>query len=305
MVQRPHILIVDDDILNAELLQSYININHDYQVDILTSGQACIDLIAKGKRPDLVFLDIVMPKVNGYQVCQALAKEDSTAQIPVIFITGEANEASETKALSLGAVDYIPKPFSLAVINARLKNHLKIKQQRDKLIEIAYKDQLTGLNNRHYFSKEIMRTIEKIKNNKKRKKLYFFLIDIDDFKKFNDQYGHSAGDTALSQFAQTLFETSQQNPDSFVVRWGGEEFLMVWPEQCGQQALIKAQQLLGNIAQNRSHLTASIGISQLQTDDNGDYHAALERADRGLYNAKMNGKNCVISKLPITPTNKI
>jgi len=135
MNNKPLILIVDDSPTNIQLLAACLK--NDYRLKIATSGEQCLQLINDNIQPDLILLDVEMPGLNGYQVCEKLKEKDSTSSIPIIFVTGRQGDDDETKGLMLGAVDYITKPIRPAIVVARVKTHITLKLQHDKLISMA------------------------------------------------------------------------------------------------------------------------------------------------------------------------
>lgn len=127
---RQKILIVDDEPANIKVLGEMLM--YEYQISFAGTGQEALELTVKNA-PDLILLDIVMPDMDGYEVCRKLKSQESTAKIPVIFITAKNSEEDEAKGFEIGAVDYITKPFSLTVVQARVKTHLELKRHRDFL----------------------------------------------------------------------------------------------------------------------------------------------------------------------------
>jgi PleD family two-component response regulator len=129
--KKLNVLIVDDEPGNIKLLISMLQL--DYTTIVATNGATALQIAMSEEPPDLILLDIIMPEMDGYEVCQRLKADARTKEIPVIFITVKVTEKDEVKAFELGAVDYITKPFSTVVVKARVKTHLKLKQQRDFL----------------------------------------------------------------------------------------------------------------------------------------------------------------------------
>lgn len=126
---RPTVLIVDDAPANLQVLGQALSA--DYEVIMATSGREALRMAASETPPDLILLDIIMPEMDGYEVCQVLKSNERTQDIPIIFITVRDEEADETKGLELGAIDYITKPFSLPIAQARVRNHIELKRNRD------------------------------------------------------------------------------------------------------------------------------------------------------------------------------
>ncbi|MBF0398863.1 MAG: response regulator, partial [Desulfobacterales bacterium] len=109
----------------------------EYDISVATSGQEALALIYKEAFPDLILLDIMMPEMDGYEVCNRLRNDVKTNSIPIIFVTAKDQEEDEAKGLLLGAVDYITKPFSPSIVRARVKAHLELKKHRDRLEELV------------------------------------------------------------------------------------------------------------------------------------------------------------------------
>ena len=132
---KPRILIVDDIKANVLILEDLLN--KEYAVSIASSGADALNIVLNKEVPDLILLDIMMPEMDGYEVCRRLKKESATRDIPVIFVTALTEVNDEAKGLALGAVDYITKPFSQPLVKARVKNHLELKRHRDHLEELV------------------------------------------------------------------------------------------------------------------------------------------------------------------------
>lgn len=283
------VLIVDDAPSNIRVMAAVLQEQH--RVKTAMSGQQCIEMAIKYK-PDLILLDIEMPGLSGYQVCEELKSMDETRDIPIIFVTGRVNIEDEEMGLRIGAVDYITKPIRPVILSARVDTHVTLKRQQDRLIKMAMHDQLTGLFNRHYMLEIVGQKLARARRHKT--PLTVMLIDIDHFKKINDTHGHIVGDQILEHVGQFLFE--QCRVEDTVARFGGEEFVVLM-EPCGlNQAHYKAELMrdeLSRLTPLDIDLTVSIGISELNDDDNG-FSTLLKRADDALYKAKESGRNCTV-----------
>jgi len=207
------VLIVDDSHLNLQIASDILA--GECKVLTATSGEEALDIVMS-VHVDLVLLDVLMAKMDGYEVCQKIKQEPLTQNIPVIFVTAMRNPKDEAKGLECGAIDYIFKPFSPAILKARVKNHLQLKKYRDILENLSQMDGLTGLANRRYFDevldKEWRRALRKGET------LSVLLFDIDFFKKYNDSYGHLQGDDCLRQVGKALRSISRAG--DFVALWG-------------------------------------------------------------------------------------
>lgn len=286
MSNEQTVLIVDDSPSILKMLASCIkglcNINTAH------SGQACLQIAAQFPQPDLILLDVSMPEMDGYEVCKSLKADPVTASIPVIFVTGLQGEKDEEKGLMIGAVDYITKPFRPAIVAARVSTHLTIKLQQDKLNQLAFYDQLTGLYNRHYLmdvAKQKMQAAQQQQH-----PLWVLMVDVDHFKSINDNHGHSVGDLVLQQVGEAL---AIDDETAVTARSGGEEFVILFDQCDDEEAFNKAILLLDAIESLDPHkinVTISIGMAKISEQDK-DFDSLLKRADIALYKAKENGRN--------------
>lgn len=289
MDQKPVILIVDDVPTNVQALA--ILLKDDYSVKVATSGERALQLAYQDPRPDLILLDVEMPDMNGYDVCKHLKMSEESIDIPIIFVTAKDTDYDEEYGLQLGAVDYITKPFRPAIVKARVKTHVTLKQQYDNLAIIALKDHLTGLYNRHFFVDEgKSRFSRSLRHNEE---LSTVILDIDHFKAINDTFGHLAGDVVLKNVANVL-ETNKRKED-LIARFGGEEFVLVMEKCSAEHAKIKAEELRKKIEASEIEgikVTASFGIAE-RNDTTESFEQMLKNADEALYAAKENGRNQV------------
>ncbi|WP_296692948.1 diguanylate cyclase [Rhodoferax sp.] len=291
---KPKLLIVDDQPINIQVL--YQAFAADHQVFMATSGEQALALCAS-KQPDLVLLDVVMPGMDGYEVCQRLRADPATCDIPVIFVTAHNDEASEERGLDAGAVDFISKPISPKIVRARVKTHLTLKAQSDLLRSWVYIDGLTGVHNRRYFDEQLGTEWGRaVRNNKA---LSVILLDVDFFKRYNDRYGHQAGDDCLHRVASTI-KASLKRPGDQVARYGGEEFVCLLPDTDLAGAMQVAQQIDQNIfEQTIEHtdssvapcVTVSLGVAGRSVDGAGSAETLLSLADAQLYQAKGQGRH--------------
>lgn len=312
---KPRVLIVDDMPVNIKLLRELL---HDhYAVNFATDGLTALKL-AQTVPPDIVLLDISMPEMDGYQVCQELKDSPATSAIPVIFITSQSDENDELEGLSLGAIDYITKPFSPPIVLARVKNHIDFALAKKRLSEayllldqknqelddknrtleiLLMTDRLTGLNNRHRLDEAFQAELQRAKRSSG--DLAVILLDIDSFKSVNDTFGHQVGDAVLQQVAAVL--SNHVRATDIVGRWGGEEFLLLCPETTLDVAGLLAERLrmllAGAPLPPVDSVTASFGVAAYQPGD--DMHALLRRADDALYRGKAAGRNRVEIATPL------
>ena len=290
MQVKHKILIVDDVASNIQALASVLKDN--YQLRVATTGERALELVANELDIDLILLDIEMPIMNGFEVISKLKANYETADIPVIFVTGNITIEDEEKGLISGAVDYIAKPIRPVIVQARVKTHITLKNQRDQLKYEAVHDKLTGLYNRYQLDHEGYRKFKRAQ--RKKSNFTVVMIDIDHFKNVNDSYGHIIGDEVLKSVAN-LLKTNRRVED-FVVRYGGEEFLMILEECNIEDAYSIAETLRKSIeALNPAgvEVSASFGVAALREDHIG-MDALLKDADDALYQAKDSGRNKVV-----------
>ncbi len=302
---RPKLLVVDDQPINIQVM--YRCFAGDYQVFMATNGEQALG-ICKNNPPDLILLDVVMPGLDGFEVCKQLKADETTSHIPVIFVTSHTDPAQETHGLNLGAVDFIAKPVNPDVVRARVKTHLTLKFQSDLLRKLVFLDGLTGVFNRRYFDQQMATEWARAARNNT--PLSLILLDVDFFKLFNDRYGHQAGDDALRVISNAL-KSCLRRPADLVARYGGEEFACVLPETSYEDARAIAAELERKIRELAiphqsssvdSVVTISLGLATRADDTAGDVQGLIGLADNLLYKAKHTGRGRVCSGIQ-TATN--
>lgn len=296
---QPTILIVDDVPTNVRILSKALN--SLYRIKVATNGKDALE-IAQLVQPDLILLDIMMPDMDGFEVCRQLKANTATEKIAVIFITTKDAESDEELGLNLGAVDYITKPFVISIVKARIRNHIHLKQQADLLESLALIDALTLIPNRRRFN-EALETEWKhaIRDETP---ISLVMIDIDYFKHYNDHYGHGAGDICLLKVATTLANCLVR-PGDLIARYGGEEFVAILPDTNQSGALQVAERFRDHIEKLgldhessgvNSVITISVGVStQLKIPEYFLPRMLNDAADHALYRAKHEGRNRVCS----------
>ena len=294
MHKKGRVLIVDDEKINCSVL---ISLLEDYSTVIALNGEQAIQRALSDQPPDLILLDVIMPGLDGYEVCRLLKKNDGTKKIPIIFITVKTTEAEEAKGLNLGAVDYISKPFSPPIVLARVSNHMELKHQRDLLEHLNITDALTGIANRRRFDVSLEHEWKRAIRMKGC--ISLIMIDIDFFKQFNDIYGHAAGDDCLRKVAQALDKVCARDID-LLARYGGEEFVAVLPGTDIEGAMTVAKTMKDCIiALAIPHegtligdcISISLGVSSNSNKGIEAPQILLKQADEALYKAKKNGRN--------------
>lgn len=297
--KQQSILVVDDTPANIEILSSVLGEEHD--ILFATSGEDALEL-AGSERPDLILLDIMMPGLDGYEVCKRLKRDECTKGIPVIFITAMSEEEDETYGLEVGAIDYISKPISAPIVRARVRNHLELKRYRDALERLSTTDALTGIPNRRRFDDFIEREWFRARRNQA--PLAIIMMDVDHFKRYNDHYGHAAGDDCLRKVA-TALAGCVRRPADLVARYGGEEFVAVLPETHAAGAAFVASTMCLGVsglqlphAQSAAadHVTVSGGCVTMIPREGVTLAQHLGAADALLYAAKTAGRNRILSQ---------
>ena len=294
--EKPRILVVDDQRLNLNILHGLLK--DEYQVMVATSGEQGLKAATTG-RPDLILLDINMPGMDGYEVCQRLKQDPVTMKLPVIFITAMSESEDETRGLELGAADYITKPFHASVVRARVRTQIRLKQQSDLLEAYAFRDGLTGLANRRAFDERAHAEWNRCL--RAASPLSAIMIDVDHFKLYNDSYGHGQGDDCLRGVAGALARRVQR-PSDLLARYGGEEFVVLLPDTALDAALVVGESLRDSVELLRmehraskvtDHVTISVGVATVRPTREGRVAPLLEQADAMLYACKSAGRNCV------------
>jgi two-component system cell cycle response regulator len=301
------ILIADDDPINLALMRMRLE-REGYEVLVVNDGSEAA-AVAQQERPDLIILDVMMPVMDGFEACRFLKTHPSTRDIPVIFLSARDETEAKVGGLSLGANDFISKPFRPEELLARVAVALRLKREREELLksaeeaqrraekahEMSMSDALTGLLNRYGLIRTLAHEIAEAR--RYGRPLACLMIDVDKFKQINDAYGHPAGDAALAQVGRILTESVRGS--DVVCRYGGEEFLALLPETDLQGALTVGEKIRRATAKRRFgegerifHLTLSIGAAQLRDDESGN--DMIARADAALYEAKRQGRNRVV-----------
>ncbi|MBO5610729.1 MAG: response regulator [Eubacterium sp.] len=288
------VIIVDDDPINRKIASNILSKN-DIAVTALSSGPELLAHIKENDTPDLILLDIMMEEMDGFETLaklRELEEELDIKEIPVIFLTSDDDNESETRGFEMGVSDYIRKPFEPVILLKRINNVLKSQDVLNRFYEEATIDNLTGLLNKNA-------TNTKLDMLCKRKPGYLMMIDLDAFKLVNDLYGHAAGDKILISFA--ILIRGFLGPDDIVGRMGGDEFVAFSTSLSGEDDIRKftdnlnntlisdAKRILGNDMD--IPLGASIGVIHLKGQGE-DYEESLKKADKALYQSKNAGKHC-------------
>ncbi len=293
--KKPMVLIVDDVPKNLQVLGSLLG-QIGCDIAAALNGRQALEISSKIS-PDLILLDVQMPELTGFEVCKRLKHSPKTKDIPVIFITAEAETDDVIKGFELGAVDYVTKPFIGIELLARVKTHLELKRYRDTLEEQSRLDGLTGIPNRRRF--DSLLAMHWKQGVREGRPLSLIMVDIDNFKAYNDRYGHQAGDDCLKSVAETLSKLIRR-PMDFAARYGGEEFVCLLPFTAHEGAVLISENLRAGVEAKQiphagsdtgSVVTISLGAATMVPTKDSSPKTLVEAADKKLYEAKKSGKN--------------
>ena len=299
------ILLVDENPINIRVLHQSLR-----DIGRLLFAISGIDAlkILEDHRIDLVLLDINMPGLSGFDTCSEIKRR--WPDIPVVFVTSHQDVETEVKALASGGIDFIQKPINPPAIQARVRAHLTMKLQGDVLRNLIHLDPLTEISNRRGLDERLYREWKDC--TKEGASLSLLMIDVDYFKRYNDHYGHPAGDRCLQIVAKAISD-SVRNP-CFVARYGGEEFAVLMPKRNSLEGLDIAHRILDSIRLLREpheksevspYVSVSIGLSTTIPKGDDVLSASalnpgltvaaqlIEAADQALYRAKIEGRNRV------------
>jgi len=250
-------------------------------------------------RPDLILLDIMGAARENLEICRELKADEETLSIPVMVITERKNSDEEAHALALGAEDCLSRPFHLDVVEARVRNQIRIKNRTDLLQRYANQDSLTDLANRRCF--DLALDAEWRRAMRDRQPLSLVMVDVDCFKQFNDLYGHREGDHCLRRVARAMAQALTR-PGDLLARYGGEEFAAILPSTDLEGARCMGERLRDAVAElqipqqrpdHARQVTISAGCASTYPDPRLTCYNLLQAADEQLYLAKSTGRNCV------------
>jgi two-component system cell cycle response regulator len=294
----PRLLVVDD----SELIHRLLKVRLKFErIDIETASSSTEALRSVREfEPDVILLDIdlgVGDPMDGFEILSELKSDPATRDIAVIFISGSTETMDKVRALELGAIDFIGKPFEVVELKARIRSALRVRSVVRMLAQKARIDGMTGLWNRAYFDARMDDEISAA--GRHGRPLSLILCDLDRFKSLNDHHGHLFGDEVIERFAQLLGAGRTMD---IACRYGGEEFALILPDTDREQALQAAERVRRSIELEQwpDHpgltVTASFGVSQYRVDF--DQALMVEAADQALYRAKEAGRNRVEHALP-------
>ena len=289
----PRILAVDDSELMHRLLRTRLQLEQ-VEIHCALTGEEGLRLAAE-LQPEVMLLDIDLDGMDGFEVLQRLKENPRTRDIAVIFISASCETMDRVRCLDLGAVDFIPKPFEMAELKARVRSAIRVQQLLRMLSQRAQLDGLTALWNRAYFDQRL--AAECAESRRHGKSVPLVMCDIDNFKSVNDRFGHPFGDEVLALFASIL---SGGRASDIPCRYGGEEFGVILPATTLAEAVEVAERFRRTFEEHqwRRHpdlvLTASFGVAELALLPADATPAdLLAQADTALYASKRSGRNRV------------
>ncbi|MDY7036811.1 MAG: response regulator [Thermodesulfobacteriota bacterium] len=299
---HPVVLLVEDNDNDARIIQEYLR-GEPYKIEIARNGEDALSIVLR-ERIDLILLDILLPGMNGFEVCNCLKEDGETEDIQIVLITSLNDLESKIRGLELGADDFLVKPVDSRELGARINVLLKKKAYLDQLhshyetaLNAAITDKLTGLFNHTYFKHVLGLEIKR--SQRQRHPVALIMADIDDFKRCNDTLGHLAGDRILEGLGKLIRENIREV--DLAARYGGEEFAVLVPYADTEGALHIAERILtitrsynflGEATLQPSRVTFSMGIA-LSPSDASTTEDLIQKADSALYKAKSEGKNRV------------
>jgi diguanylate cyclase (GGDEF)-like protein len=303
MEPKSTILIVDDSPDKLGLLEAAFSLA-GYNVTTATDGDEALAAI-ESYQPDLVITDVMMPRMNGYELAQRIRANPLTKFIPVIMQTAASKRAEDLRRASeVGALGYITDPTDLDLMLARTRTLLEFKAYLDSCEEAAFTDHLTGLANRRRFERQLEREVGRVLRFER--PFTLLMIDIDNFKNLNDTYGHDAGDEAIRRISRVLREGTRGI--DLAARIGGEEFAVLLVETSQTAGMEVAERLRIAIrdleAPAGARITASVGVAECPTDAQ-TASGILKAADVALYEAKRNGRDRVVPMQPLMRSNSV
>lgn len=322
-----NILAVDDTPENLTVLRQILT-RHGYRVRPALSGEIALKAV-QTDIPDLILLDVMMPGMDGYEVCNRLKAEARTCDIPVLFISALNETEDKVRGFKAGGVDYITKPFNVGEVLARVETHLAFRNLQKKILKqnvqllaeieereraekalveanrklefLATIDGLTNIPNRRQFDLYLQQEWKRLM--REQVPIVVILCDIDYFKLYNDEYGHVAGDKCLKQVAQGI-RRSLKRPADFVARYGGEEFAVIMSNTDIDGANKVAEEIRKEIASLKiqhvrsrvgAYVSLSMGVDSTVPDRSGGPESFINEVDQLLYQAKEAGRDRIVA----------
>ncbi|TVY07612.1 diguanylate cyclase [Paenibacillus cremeus] len=324
------ILIIDDDEDTSILLETILRSEGYIYIDTMNSGHEALSMMGFGDappqtaQPDLILLDVLMPVMDGIETCSRLKSIPVLQDVPIIMVTGMSDDEVLKQSFDAGASDYITKPFKKVELLVRIRSALRLKSEIDRrkereaellrvtslledavlnLRQVSLTDGLTALTNRRGFDENWAREFERLMQGQADASLddalSLVLLDVDQFKQYNDIYGHVEGDRCLQRVAEVLRRETKQ-PGVLAARYGGEEFVLLLPGTTSEAAVATAERVRTGVEGLRiehsqskvsSFVTISLGVVSIRPADDTSMSAVIAAADQALYEAKAAGRN--------------
>jgi len=305
--KQDFILVVDDKSNNRLLFQTYLTAA-GYEVQTARNGEEAIQCF-RSNPPSVAVLDVLLPKLDGYEVCRRIREMENASFVPIILVTALHGEEERMKGIEAGADDFIGRPFNRLELLIRVRSLLRIKHLHDaleqkivelekakgQLAQLAVTDGLTGLYNYQYFKHKLQQEI--MRSKRYGLPISLLMMDIDYFKLYNDYFGHPLGDRVLKRFAKLLQENVRQV--DLLARYGGEEFALILPGTGKESAKLVAEKLRLLVEKSyfplseklpSGKVTMSIGVACYPQDAKND-EELIQKSDQALYQAKREGRN--------------
>ncbi len=291
------VLIVDDHPDNVDLLKDRLEARGYATLTAIDGEEALAIVEAAQPMPDLILLDIMLPKLDGLAVARLIKGNKDLPFIPIIMQTALDSTEDKVEGLDAGADDYITKPINFAELEARVRSLLRIKALQDEVERLSKTDALTEIDNRRHLEQRLEETYEH--SVRMSEPFACVMCDLDKFKSVNDTHGHQAGDAVLRQLAQ-LLKTAAREIDR-VGRYGGEEFMLILPGATDEAAVTFAERVRKSVEEHTFAFdggsvqrTISCGVAGWPHPRITNVDALVRAADDALYVAKEGGRNRVI-----------
>ncbi len=289
------ILIVDDSKVELKILEKFLKYT-GYQLALAKNANEALDFL-QTEIPDLILLDIVMPKMNGIELCQYLKTQDRTMNIPVIFLTGLSDTQSKLEAFQVGGVDYVTKPFIQEEVLARINVHIRLQHAIKQLEQIAVTDEMTGAFNRRFAYEILSKQIHAA--NREKSLFSICYIDVDNLKTINDNYGHDQGDNLINTVVNYIKNTIRAS--DYIFRMGGDEFLVIFRNSGIKDSCILMEKIRNHLNHKKIcdlAIDFSFGCSEFKAGDQILPEELIKIADSRMFEAKKQKKKNKLKTIP-------